>query len=212
MNNMLIQQDNYENYLKCDQLINFDNVLVSTLADNLQLKNLDEVPAVKTAYEYVRDKYPHTFDAGEAEVACSASDVINLGHGVCYAKAHLLAALLRHAGIPTGICYQRLCLDSPDDEASKTANLSSDTHAIQRLVLHAVNAVFLKSLNKWVRMDARGNTNGINAQFNLEHEQLAFTIHPQFDEEDGLVIYSKTPASVAHALSSGQYLSVFHQR
>lgn len=70
-----------------------------------------------------------------------------------------------------------------------------------RLVLHAVNAVYLKSLNKWIRMDARGNTNGIDAQFSLELEQLAFKIHPKLDEEDGLVIYSKPPACVAHALS-----------
>ncbi len=280
MKNNLKQQDSIEAYLASDQLINYESPEVSSLAEKLRLKDYDEISAVKKAYEYARDCFPHTFDVNAQEVACSASDVITLGHGVCYAKAHLLAALLRYAGIPAGICYQRLCLETPADEPGKNApdidpvhknsgaentssaasfssplqtqelltttsvdaqalsttnrgetqavatsvesqavagsvgSLSASDHAgppstycakpHTGLVLHAVNAVYLKTQNKWIRMDARGNTNCINAQFSLEHEQLAFKIHPQFDEEDGLVIYSKTPVSVAHALSSSE--------
>lgn len=263
MKNYLKQQDSIEAYLACDQLINYESPEVSGLAEKLRLKDGDEISAVKKAYEYVRDSFPHTFDVNAEGVACSASDVIKLGHGVCYAKAHLLAALLRYAGIPAGICYQRLCLETPADASSKAVpdvcglseseqsqklsatsstkaqvvTVRPETQSVMdnletqsvtdsaeclscldhegppnanctkprtRLVLHAVNAVYLKSLNKWVRMDVRGNTNGVNAQFSVEHEQLAFKIHPQFDEEDGLVIYSKTPASVAHALSSSK--------
>ena len=226
MKSNLKQLDSIENYLEIDLLINFNSIEVKQLADQLQLAAADELSAVKRAYEYVRDTFPHTFDINGQGVACSASDVIKLGHGACYAKAHLLTALLRYAGIPSGICYQRLCLETPVDlpanashsdrqSAEPPVTFSAEPPAAfaaeppdasgaprTRLVLHAVNAVFLKSLNKWVRMDVRGNTNGINAQFSVEHEQLAFDIHPQFDEEDGLVIYSKTPASVAHALSS----------
>lgn len=233
MNNKLKQLDSMENYLENDPLININSIEVKQLADQLQLEVADELSAVKKAYEYVRDTFPHTFDINVQGVARSASDVINLGHGVCYAKAHLLAALLRYAGIPAGICYQRLCLETPVDLPAKTSLANGQTAEPPvtfsaespiafsaeppatfspeapdassaprtRLVLHAVNAVFLKSLNKWVRMDVRGNTNGINAQFSVEHEQLAFKIHPKFEEEDGLVIYSKPPASVAHALS-----------
>lgn len=254
MKNYLKQQDSIEAYLACNQLINYESPEVSGLAEKLRLKEGDEISSVKKAYEYVRDSFPHTFDVNAEGVACSASDVIKLGHGVCYAKAHLLAALLRYAGIPAGMCYQRLCLETPDDQPGKavpdvcglsatgqvqelsTTNstkaqavtdraeaqavtdseecLSDAGHKgppntscarpLTQLVLHAVNVVYLKALNKWVRMDVRGNTNGINAQFSVEHEQLAFKIHPQLDEEDGLVIYSKTPASVAHALSSSK--------
>ena len=254
MKNNLKQQDSIEAYLASDLLINYEIPEVSSLAEKLRLKDCDEISAVKKAYEYVRDSFPHTFDVNAQGVACSASDVIKLGHGVCYAKAHLLAALLRYAGIPAGMCYQRLCLELPADQpgtaALEVAGLSANEQAQEqsfansgdaqaftdnadaqavtdsveflsgpdhegppntncakprtRLVLHAVNAVYLKSLNKWVRMDVRGNTNGVNAQFSPEHEQLAFKIHPQYDEEDGLVIYSKTPASVAHALSSSK--------
>lgn len=272
MKNTLQQKDTIENYLASDQFMDFKSEEVSTLARKLELQAAsDEITAVKTAYEYVRDNYPHTFDVNAEGVACSASDVIKLGHGICHAKAHLLAALLRYAGIPAGICYQRLCLDAPPgsrhckpaynslplppppstaasgkqklsglspvpQEQSGTAASSFPvlsgstgpehpaTYASEpaaaysceppcpcgagpcstRLVLHAVNAVFLKSLDKWIRMDARGNINDINAQFSLEHEQLAFTVHPQYAEEDGLVIYSKTPARVAHALTSSE--------
>lgn len=205
MINFLQQKDNMESYLACDSFMDFKSEEVSSLAQKLQLQAADEITAVKKAYEYVRDKIPHTFDANAEGVACSASDVIKLGHGVCYAKAHLLAALLRYAGIPAGLCYQRLCLETPEQAALYSGEQPFSCSVVlrsTRLVLHAINAAYLKSLNRWVRMDARGNTNGINAQFSTDSEHLAFSIHPQHNEEDGLVIYSKTPACIANALSS----------
>jgi len=39
-------------------------------------------------------------------VTCSASEVLREGTGICFAKSHLLAALLRAVGIPAGLCYQ----------------------------------------------------------------------------------------------------------
>ena len=68
--------------------------------------------------------------------------------GICWAKSNLFAALLRANNIPAGICYQRLTLgDTPDTG----------------YCIHALNAVYIKSINKWIRLDARGNKNGINA-------------------------------------------------
>ncbi len=195
MSNLVLQNDNIEYYLKSTKLINYDSPEVSNLATQLGISSDNEIASIIKAYEYVRDQIPHTNDAKKTEVAQSASDVLKLGHGFCYAKAELLAALLRFAGIPTGICYQRLCLDDPD-EFNSTASFD------KRLVLHAVNAVFIKSLDKWVRMDARGNSGIINAQFSIEKEQLAFTIHPEFEEEDGLVVYADTPPCIAKALET----------
>ena len=37
-----------------------------------------------------------------------------------------------------------------------------------------LNAVFLASLNRWIRVDARGNKQGVDAQFSIEEEKLAF--------------------------------------
>lgn len=194
--NILIPNDiQMESYLRSTQLINFDSTEVSGLASSLELSCCSEAEAVQKAYEYVRDRFPHTFDINETGVAVSASDVIKLGHGTCYAKVNLLAALLRSAGIPAGICYQCLCCDDPDD-TSTTGTFNS------RLILHAVNAIFIKSINKWVRLDARGNNCRIHAEFSLEHEKLAFTIHPDYGEKDGYVIYSDTPSCIRKVLES----------
>ncbi|WP_338430147.1 transglutaminase domain-containing protein [Synechococcus elongatus] len=35
--------------------------------------------------------------------------------GYCYAKSHLLVALLRACSIPAGFCYQRLSFDAAND-------------------------------------------------------------------------------------------------
>ena len=57
-------------------------------------------------------------------------------------KAYLLAAILRNLGIPTGFCYQKLILDVEEKPW---------------LVIHGLNAIYLKSVSKWIRVDARGN-------------------------------------------------------
>ncbi|SDP48023.1 Transglutaminase-like superfamily protein [Litchfieldia salsa] len=107
-------------------------------------------------------------------MTCNASDVLSYKEGICYAKSNLLAALLRSQQIPTGFCYQRLMLfDTPEKGYS----------------LHALNAVYLKSLNKWIRLDARGNKAGVEAQFSLDKEKLAFTVNETLDEKDYPVIY-----------------------
>ena len=89
------------------------------------------------------------------------------GTGICFAKSHLLAALIRAVAIPAGFCYQVLRVDPPVDNEP---------------VLHGFNAIYLATLDKWLRVDARGNTKGINAQFNIKKEQLAFAMDPLADE------------------------------
>ena len=66
--------------------------------------------------------------------------------GICWTKSCLLAALLRANGIPSSISYQ--LLTRADDE--------SEGHMI-----HALNTVYLKDFNKWIRLDARGNKENI---------------------------------------------------
>lgn len=81
------------------------------------------------------------------------------GTGYCYAKSHLLAALLRANGIPAGLCYQRL---SVDGEGAP-------------FCLHGLNAVYLDGYG-WYRIDARGNKPGVDAQFVPPVERLAFAL------------------------------------
>ena len=66
----------------------------------------NETDYIRKAYEYVRDNISHSADAGEDEVTCSAGEVFEAGHGICFAKSHLLAALLRAKSIPAGFCFQ----------------------------------------------------------------------------------------------------------
>lgn len=61
-----------------------------------------------------------------------------------------------------------------------------------------MNAVFLRSLNKWQRLDARGNKKGIDAQFSIDEEKLAFTTQGKYDEKDYPIIYRKPhPKTIA---------------
>ena len=51
-------------------------------------------------------------------------------------------------------------------------------------IIHALNTVYISPLKKWIRLDARGNKSGENAQFSLEKEFLAFPARPDFGEKD----------------------------
>ncbi len=177
--------ENIESYLKCNKIINYDNAKVSELANTLYAASENETDYIRKAYEYVRDNISHSADASEDEVTCSAGEVLEAGHGICFAKSHLLAALLRAKGIPTGFCYQKLILD---DETAPV------------LIYHGLNGVYIKEYNKWIRLDARGNKSGVNAQFSIESEQLAFPIRPEKGEEDGFIIYPNPDLGIVKAL------------
>jgi transglutaminase-like putative cysteine protease len=115
-------------------------------------------------------------------VTCRASDVLKYRTGYCFAKSHLLAALLRSNNIPAGFCYQRLSIDDRGAPYS----------------LHGFNGIYLTDLG-WYRVDARGNRPGVSAQFTPPEEKLAFKI--QFPEEaDFQNILSEPLAIVIEAL------------
>ena len=118
----------------------------------------DSVETARRCFEWVRDQIRHSGDFNLEPVTCAASAVLRERSGFCYAKSHLLAALLRANGIPAGLCYQRLSL-----------NDAGDAHC-----LHGLNAVFLPEVG-WYRVDPRGNRAGLNAQFDPPFERLAFT-------------------------------------
>ena len=90
-------------------------------------------------------------------VTCRASDVLKHGTGFCFAKSHLLAALLRANRIPAGFCYQRLSRDENGPP----------------FCLHGLNAVYLEE-HGWYRIDARGNKPGVDARFCPPKEKLAY--------------------------------------
>lgn len=66
-------------------------------------------------------------------------------------------------------------------------NFSDENSSI---ILHGLNAIYLKEMDKWIRLDSRGNKEGVNAQFSLEKEILAFPIRNELGEVDIKMIYS----------------------
>jgi transglutaminase-like putative cysteine protease len=114
----------------------------------------------------VRDEVRHSVDHGLEPVTCSASEALAAGSGLCFAKSHLLAALLRANALPAGFCYQRLGRDG--DGAPST--------------LHGLIAVRLPEIG-WYRADPRGNRADVDARFTPPAERLAFAIRLE-DEAD----------------------------
>jgi transglutaminase-like putative cysteine protease len=155
------ESENLDDYLVSDPVVDWKTPAVRQMALGLTQPINNEIDKARCLYEWVRDTIPHSNDAGLDVVTCTASEVLHHGTGVCFSKSHLLAALLRAVNIPAGFCYQVLRLNPPVDN---------------ELVLHGFNGIYLSSLGKWIRVDARGNTGGVNAQFSLDREQLAFAM------------------------------------
>ena len=151
-------------YLESSKYINWDNSEIIELAKFLSSELPDEEGIAKNCFEWVRDNIKHSSDYKLNPVTCKASDVLIHKTGYCYAKSHLLAALLRANEIPSGLCYQRLSVDGDGTP----------------YCLHGLNAIFLKN-HGWYRIDARGNKEGVNAQFSPPQEQLAFPINLKFE-------------------------------
>ena len=183
--NIIQHSDIIDEYLKEDEVIDYKNEFIVEQANTLFEKASNELEYIKIAYEFVRDNISHSADINEDIITCTASEVLKAGHGICFAKSHLLAALLRCKSIPTGFCYQKLILDD------QTAPI---------LVYHGLNGVYIKEFEKWIRLDARGNKDGVNAQFSIETEQLAFPIRQEMGEVDSFVVYSKPDVKILEKL------------
>lgn len=177
--------DNMKEYLKEDTVIDFNNEIIAHLADLLFQKAHSEIEYIKAAYEFVRDNISHSADISKDIITCTASEVLTARHGICFAKSHLLAALLRCKSIPTGFCYQKLILD---DETAPV------------LIYHGLNGVYVKEYKKWIRLDARGNKEGVDAQFSINDEQLAFPVRTELGEEDGFIVYPNPDVKILEKL------------
>lgn len=171
-------------YLEKSEYIDWGSAPVLELAAQLSIDSKNELDVVNKCFEWVRDNIKHSWDYKMNPVTCKASDVLKHGTGYCYAKSHLLAALLRANNIPAGLCYQRLSVN--DDGAP--------------YCLHGMNAVYLKE-HGWYRIDARGNKEGVNAQFTPPYEQLAFAIN-ESNERDLPEIWVEPLDVVVKALTT----------
>ncbi|MDJ1183684.1 transglutaminase-like domain-containing protein [Roseofilum casamattae] len=171
-----------DTYLQESEIIDWRDRQIMELAEKLAAGH-DKVEAIaKSCFEWVRDNIYHSCDYRMNPVTCRASDVLDRKTGYCYAKSHLLAALLRANTIPTGFCYQRL---SVDDRGAPYC-------------LHGLNAVYLPDVG-WYRIDARGNKEGVNARFTPPYEQLAYPIRLP-EEGDCATIFAEPLPIVVETL------------
>ena len=169
-------------YLEVSEYIDWNHSEILSLAKQLAGDKKSEVEIAKQCFEWVRDNIKHSWDFKMNPVTCKASDVLRHGTGYCFAKSHLLAALLRANNIPTGLCYQRLSIN--DDGAPYS--------------LHGLNAVYLKEFG-WYKVDARGNKESVDAQFTPPKEQLAYPIS-EINEKDFSDILVKPHKNIVEAL------------
>jgi len=170
-------------YLKPSQIIDWQQPTVLAKASELARGCVIDELIAKACFEFVRDEIKHSGDYRLNPVTCRASQVLEHKSGYCYAKSHLLAALLRANNIPAGLCYQRLTIDGLQPP----------------FCLHGLNAVYLNGA--WYRMDARGNKEGVKAEFTPPEECLAFPIVVE-GERDLAGVYAEPLDEVVAILSS----------
>jgi hypothetical protein len=157
---------NIEEYLKSSIAIDWQHSHIIDKTQEITAGLDGDIAKAKSLFEWVRDFIPHSADIDADTVTFTASEVLAQGTGICFAKSHLLAAMCRSIGIPAGLCYQVFVKNPPGTGMG----------------LHGLNGIYLASLDRWIRVDPRGNTGEIDAQFSLIQEQLAFPPNPQLGE------------------------------
>ncbi|UQW99925.1 transglutaminase family protein [Streptomyces sp. RerS4] len=180
---LIPQNPDIHAYLASDEAIDHWHPLVQETADALWSATGDAYSYAEVAFTFVRDTIPHSADSGDARVTWKASEVLSTRTGICYAKSHALAALLRAQGIPAGLCYQRLT----DDDGTNPA-------------VHGLVALRLPGSARWSRVDARGNKPGVDARFDLDEERLAFPVRPELGEVDYPELYAAPHPATLTAL------------
>ncbi len=149
--------------------IDYMNPIIQEKVQELRNRSSDDLEYIKQSYLFVRDEIPHSWDIGTNIVSKTASEVLINKTGICWTKSCLLAALLRANGIPSGISYQLLTIAEDDSEGH---------------IIHALNTVYVKDSEKWIRIDARGNNENQNTDFSPDKDQLAFQVREEFGEID----------------------------
>jgi transglutaminase-like putative cysteine protease len=170
-------------YLRATDIVDYDHPAVAAKARELASAHTTDAAIAEACFRFVRDAIRHSSDHQLNPVTSRASDVLAHATGYCFAKSHLLAALLRANAIQAGFCYQRLSFDDTGPP----------------FVLHGFNAVRLNG-HGWYRIDPRGNKPGVTTEFTPPIEALAYT--PKLPGEADLPeIWPDPLPAVVHALT-----------
>jgi transglutaminase-like putative cysteine protease len=151
-------QKTMNEYLQSTAVIDCADPAIVAAAAEIVGEAVDDEEVARRCFRWVRDFVRHSSDHQLSVVTCRASDVLRHRAGFCYAKSHLLVALLRARGIPAALCYQRLAFDSTGSA----------------FFLHGLVAVYLHR-HGWYRVDPRGDKPGVASDFCPPVERLPFT-------------------------------------
>lgn len=184
-----------QKFLADTKYIDYSTATIYKTIKELFSADMQIIEKAEIAYSFVRDKISHSFDSGAAVITAKASDVLKYKTGICHAKANLLAALLRSQGIPAGFCFEHITL--ADDGSLGCC-------------VHAFNAVYLAG--RWIKLDARGNKEGIKAEFSLEAPVLAYPPRKQFNEYFFPGIYANPQKETMDMLENARCLREVEER
>ena len=185
---LMIMDDRLTAYLEETSVINYSHPAIQKQVQFFKQTGKTKLEQIDLAFQFARDRIQHSFDKEEVcPVTITASDALGQKEGICFAKAHLLAAFLRAMNIPTGFCYQKV---------TRKGTVESG------YALHGLNAVYLEELGKWVRLDPRGNKPGVYSEFRVEEEVLAYTIHSELGEVDYPYVFASPLDSVVYAMEN----------
>ncbi|RIV21695.1 transglutaminase family protein [Alicyclobacillaceae bacterium I2511] len=181
---LILESPNVNAYLENTEVINFHDPVVAQKISEIQATTSTVETQAALAFDFVRDQVRHSFDVDALKVTVAAPEVLTEGVGICFAKAHLLAALFRGLGIPTGFCYQRVMRKGTPESG---------------FALHGLNAAYFPQVG-WVRLDPRGDRAGVHSEFNLHVEHLAYTLNLDAGEVDYPFVYTRPLSSVLRSM------------
>ena len=180
-----LESNNLDDYLdEIPPIIEFSTPKVMETIAAIEAQADSPRERAKLAFEFARDEIAHSFDTNSEVITVGAEDAIAKKEGICFAKSHVLAALLRGMNIPAGFCYQRVLRKGTVDSG---------------YALHGLNAVYLEDAG-WFRVDPRGNKPGVDSQFSIEEEKLAYPIREELGEFDYPHVLTEPLLSVIRAM------------
>src|SRR5690625_1779333 len=92
---LICESEKLDDYLLELDEVDYSNPIIQTKANELFHPSQTEIEKAKISFEFVRDEISHSWDIQGNNVTCNASEVLSYKEGICYAKSHLLAAILR---------------------------------------------------------------------------------------------------------------------
>src|SRR5690625_2417066 len=180
---------NKEDFLcPIDGIIDYEEPIMQEKISEIKNATDNVKEQAELAFNFVRDDIEHSFDTNSKLITISATETLKKKEGICFAKSHLLAALLRGLDIPAGFCYQRVVRKGTVESG---------------YALHGLNALYLDEVG-WFRVDPRGNKEGIYSEFCTDKEKLAYPIRSELDEMDYPHVYSHPLQSVITSMNESK--------